>query len=140
MHLLVSLIFATHRATCKAIKTAADFFIRIRDYKGVCNVRQCVFYFRDWEKYQKTLVTAEQLWYEHKLNSPATFREWPFFYKIYFCKKAVLLQLYIYISIKKNSFLTVPFFYTTYIYIYICPDLQKHGYRNLSYIPSHWVL
>ena len=38
-----------------------------------------------------------------------------FFYKIYFCKKAVLLQIYI--SIKKNSFLTVPFFYTTYIYI-----------------------
>ena len=27
IHLLVSLIFATHRATCKAIKTAADLFI-----------------------------------------------------------------------------------------------------------------
>ena len=24
--------------------------------------------------------------------------------------------------------------------IYICPDLQKHGYRNLSYTPSDWVL
>ena len=61
IHLLVSLNFATHRATCKAIKTAADSFIRIRDYKGVCNVRQCVFYFRDREKSQKTLVKAEQL-------------------------------------------------------------------------------
>ena len=29
---VVSLIFALHRATCKAIKTAADLFIRIRDY------------------------------------------------------------------------------------------------------------
>ena len=61
LHLLVSLIFATHRATCKAIKTAADSFIRIRDYKGVCNVRQCVFYFRDQEISQKTLVKAKQL-------------------------------------------------------------------------------
>ena len=61
LHLLVSLIFATHRATCKAIKTAADLFIRIRDYKGVCNVRQCVFYFRDREISQKTLVKAKQL-------------------------------------------------------------------------------
>ena len=40
----------------------------------------------------------------------------------------------IYINIKKNSFLMVLFFYTTYIYI--CLDLQTHGYRNLSYIPS----
>ena len=40
IYVLVSLIFATHRATCKAIKTAADLFIRIRDYKGDCTVRQ----------------------------------------------------------------------------------------------------
>ena len=40
---LVSLISARHRAACKAIKTAADSFIKIRDYKDVCNVRQCVF-------------------------------------------------------------------------------------------------
>ena len=33
----------------------------VRNYKGVCNVRQCVFYFRDREKSQKTLVKAEQL-------------------------------------------------------------------------------
>ena len=38
IHLLVSLMFATHRATCKAIKTAADSFIRIRDFKGACIV------------------------------------------------------------------------------------------------------
>ena len=61
LHLLVSLIFATHRATCKAIKTAADSFIRIRDYKGVCNVRLCVFYFRDREISQKTLEKAKKL-------------------------------------------------------------------------------
>ena len=61
IHLLVSLIFATQRATCKAIKTAADLFLRIRDYKGVCNVRQCVFYFRDQEISQKTLEKAKQL-------------------------------------------------------------------------------
>ena len=61
IHLLDSLIFVTHRATCKAIKTAADSFIRIRAYKGVCNVRQCVFYFRDREISQKTLVKAKQL-------------------------------------------------------------------------------
>ena len=60
IHMLVSLIFATHRPTCKAMKTAADLFIRIRDYKGVCNVRQCVFYFRDREICQKTLVKAKQ--------------------------------------------------------------------------------
>ena len=60
IHLLVSLIFATHRATCKAIKTAADLFIRIRDYTGVYNVRHCVFYFRDRDISQKTLK-AEQL-------------------------------------------------------------------------------
>ena len=57
---VVSLIFATHRATCKAIKTVADLFIRIRDYKGVCNVRQCLFYFGDREISQKTLVKAKQ--------------------------------------------------------------------------------
>ena len=74
IHLLVSLIFATNRATCKAMKTAADLFIRIRDYKGVCNLRQRMFYFRDREKSQRTLVKAEQVGYEHKLNSPATFR------------------------------------------------------------------
>ena len=34
IHSLVNLIFAMHRATCKAIKTAANLFIRIRDYKG----------------------------------------------------------------------------------------------------------
>ena len=34
IQLLVSLIFAIHGATCKAIKTAADLFIRIRDYEG----------------------------------------------------------------------------------------------------------
>ena len=39
----------------------ADSFIRIRDYKGVCNVRQCLFYFRDREIHQKTLVKAKQL-------------------------------------------------------------------------------
>ena len=61
IHLLVSLIFATHRATCQAIKTAADSFIRIWDYKDVCNVRQCVFHFRDREISQKTLVNAKQL-------------------------------------------------------------------------------
>ena len=61
IHSLVSLIFARHRATCKAIETAADSFIRIRDYKDVCNVRQCVFYFRDREISQKTHVKAEQL-------------------------------------------------------------------------------
>ena len=61
IYVLVSLIFATHRATCKAIKTAADLFMRIRDYKGVCNVRQCVFYFIDREISQKTLVKANQL-------------------------------------------------------------------------------
>ena len=74
IHLPVSLIFATNSATCKAIKTAADLFIRIMDYKGVCNVPQCMFYFRDREKSQRTLVKAEQLGYKHKLNSPATIR------------------------------------------------------------------
>ena len=34
IHLLVSLIFAIHKVTCKAIKTEADLFIRTRDYKG----------------------------------------------------------------------------------------------------------
>ena len=76
VHLLVSLIFATQRANCKAIKTAADLFIlqlgTIKAY--VCNVRQCVFYFRDREISQKTLVKAKELQYDHKLNSPATFR------------------------------------------------------------------
>ena len=62
IHLLVSLnTFATQRATCRAIKTAADFFRTIRDYKGVCNVRQCVFYFRDQEISQKTLEKIKQL-------------------------------------------------------------------------------
>ena len=61
IQLLVSLIFAIQRATCKAIKTAADLFIRIRDNKGVCNIRQWVFYFRDQEISQKTLEKAKQL-------------------------------------------------------------------------------
>ena len=34
----------------------------IRDYiNAICNVRQCVFHFRDRAKSQKTLVKAEQL-------------------------------------------------------------------------------
>ena len=40
VHLLVSLIFATQRATCKAIKPAADFFeirqmLYLHDHKGI---------------------------------------------------------------------------------------------------------
>ena len=34
--------------------------VGIRDYKDVCNARQCVFYFRDREISQKTLVKAKQ--------------------------------------------------------------------------------
>ena len=136
IHSLVSLIFAIHRATCKAIKTAADLFIRIRDYKGVCNVRQCVFYFRDREKSQKTLVKAEQLTqaeFASNIQSMTVFLQKYFliyiftfiliyifliyiFYKIYFCKKAVFVQINI--SIKKTAFLRYRFF-TQHIYIYI---------------------
>ena len=31
-------------------------------------------------------------------------------------------------------------FWCVFLSMYICLDLQKHGYRNLSYIPSDWVL
>ena len=135
IHSLVSLIFAIYRATCKAIKTAADLFIRIRDYKGVCNVRQCVFYFRDREKSQKTLVKAEQLTqaeFASNIQSMTVFLQTYFFnisfyfyfnifflisifYKIYFCKKAVFLQINI--SIKKQLSYGTVFLHNIYTYI-----------------------
>ena len=41
---------------------------------------------------------------------------WPFFHKIYFCKKAVLLQIYI--SVKKQFSYGTVFLHNIYIYIY----------------------
>ena len=56
--------------------------------------------------HKKTILVKKRHFYVKKLV----------FYEIYFCKD-VLLQIYV--NIKKNIFLTVPFFYATYFYTHI---------------------
>ena len=90
------------------------------------------------------------------MNSPATKNSvWPFVYKIYVSKKAVLLQIYISVK-KKTAFLRYRFFtHILYIYIYIyihtyiytrstqntCILGRTHFVeRSIHLIDEHWVL
>ena len=81
---------------------------------------------RSRKKPDQTLVKAGELYYEYKLNSQQHLEYDRFFHKIYtniqkiYTKK---LSFYKYISLQKNSFLTVPFFYTT-VYMCVCNDFK----------------
>ena len=127
-----------HRATCKAIKTAADLFIRIRDYKGgLWRTPMRVSFKRSRKKPDQTLVKAGELYYEYKLNSQQHLEYDRFFtkyiqiYKKYIQKSCPFTNIY---HCKKTAFLRYRFF--TQRYICVCVMIL----RFLFFIQTFWTI